>query len=142
MTDLQFSLGEPVDQDGDGVNDGCDNCPGAANADQTDSDGDGAGDACDVCPRDAANDADRDGVCGDVDACPGTPAGALTDPTGCSIDQLCPCDPATGAWENHGAYVSCVAHAASSFRDQGLITGDQHGDVVSAAAQASCGKPR
>lgn len=141
MTDLQFSLGEPVDQDGDGVNDSCDNCPANANADQTDSDGDGAGDACDACPRDRFNDADRDGVCGDIDACPATQPGAVVDASGCSIDQHCPCTQTT-PWQNHGAYVSCVAHAASSFRDQGLITGDQHGDVVSAAAQASCGKPR
>lgn len=32
---------------GDGVGDGCDNCPEAPNPDQTDTDGDGRGDACD-----------------------------------------------------------------------------------------------
>ncbi len=37
------------DTDGDGVGDGCDNCPAVANASQTDSDGDGLGDACDPC---------------------------------------------------------------------------------------------
>ncbi|GMV38302.1 MAG: hypothetical protein AMXMBFR64_00180 [Myxococcales bacterium] len=35
------------DTDGDGIGDGEDNCPLAANGDQTDSDGDGVGDACD-----------------------------------------------------------------------------------------------
>jgi TolB protein len=35
------------DTDGDGVIDGSDNCPDAANADQADTDGDGTGDACD-----------------------------------------------------------------------------------------------
>lgn len=36
------------DMDNDGVPDGCDNCPGDANADQTDLDEDGQGDACDI----------------------------------------------------------------------------------------------
>ncbi len=36
------------DQDGDGVINGLDNCPFAANPSQTDSDGDGHGDACDL----------------------------------------------------------------------------------------------
>ncbi|MCC6558011.1 MAG: DNRLRE domain-containing protein [Polyangiaceae bacterium] len=36
------------DADGDGVCDGDDNCPEAANPDQADSDGDGIGDACEV----------------------------------------------------------------------------------------------
>ncbi len=38
------------DEDGDGVPDGCDNCPVDANAGQRDSDGDGVGDACDPHP--------------------------------------------------------------------------------------------
>ncbi|HEY3246520.1 MAG TPA: thrombospondin type 3 repeat-containing protein [Phycisphaerae bacterium] len=36
-----------ADADGDGVPNGCDNCPSVANADQADSDSDGLGDACD-----------------------------------------------------------------------------------------------
>ena len=36
------------DEDGDGVDDNCDNCPTWANATQTDSDGDGLGDVCEV----------------------------------------------------------------------------------------------
>jgi virginiamycin B lyase len=46
------------DQDADGVTDGADNCPAAANADQTDTDGDAQGDACDA---DDDNDAVPDG---------------------------------------------------------------------------------
>jgi hypothetical protein len=36
------------DEDGDGVDDNCDNCPTVANAQQRDTDGDGLGDACEV----------------------------------------------------------------------------------------------
>ena len=38
------------DQDGDGVADDQDNCPGMANPTQIDTDGDGQGDLCDSCP--------------------------------------------------------------------------------------------
>jgi len=74
--------GEP-DSDRDGVGDTCDNCPRAANADQTDSDGDGIGDACPrerfACRADgdcAAGDRCADGVCV---AAPAPDAGPQTD---------------------------------------------------------------
>jgi hypothetical protein len=38
------------DEDGDGLPDGCDNCPTTANPTQLDTDGDGVGDACDPHP--------------------------------------------------------------------------------------------
>ncbi|MBI4578730.1 MAG: DUF642 domain-containing protein, partial [Planctomycetes bacterium] len=38
----------PVDGDGDGVTDGCDNCPQLSNPDQADADGDDVGDVCDA----------------------------------------------------------------------------------------------
>ncbi|MFQ5463101.1 MAG: thrombospondin type 3 repeat-containing protein [Phycisphaerae bacterium] len=59
-----------VDQDADGVADGCDNCPTEPNPNQLDDDGDGVGNSCDACPQDAANDPDADGVCTAVDNCP------------------------------------------------------------------------
>jgi hypothetical protein len=44
---VSFDLGSgPIDVDGDGVPDGQDNCPSAANPGQEDSNGDGVGDAC------------------------------------------------------------------------------------------------
>lgn len=45
LDDLHFVA--PV---GDGVGDGCDNCPDVPNLSQEDRDGDGLGDACDNCP--------------------------------------------------------------------------------------------
>jgi predicted dienelactone hydrolase len=48
MTELAVDFfGLRLEQDGDGVPDATDNCPGTANADQADADGDGTGDACD-----------------------------------------------------------------------------------------------
>ncbi len=57
------------DNDGDGIVDLCDNCPGLYNPDQLDDDIDGLGNDCDNCPNDPFNDADNDGVCGDLDNC-------------------------------------------------------------------------
>jgi hypothetical protein len=39
-----------LDQDGDGIADGEDNCPGVANPDQADDNANGVGDACEVAP--------------------------------------------------------------------------------------------
>ena len=125
------------DLDGDGVANGADNCPIVANSAQTDFDGDGQGDACD-------GDADGDGVANGTDECAATPLGTVTDPAhGCSITQLCPCEGPRGTvmpWRNHGKYTSCVAHAAGDFADQGLISLTAKDELVSAAAQSSCGQ--
>ena len=55
------------DQDFDGIDDNCDNCPKTRNADQADSDNDGIGDLCDSCPdKENIGDSDGDGI---DDAC-------------------------------------------------------------------------
>ena len=53
----------PLDGDGDGSDDGSDNCPLITNADQLDTDSDGTGDACD-------SDDDDDGDNDSADNCP------------------------------------------------------------------------
>jgi hypothetical protein len=134
------------DADADGVCDENDNCPAVANSDQADSDGDGTGDACDICPLDAANDADNDGVCGNVDNCPADPNSDQADNDGdgqgnaCDEDDISVICPCAGPWNNHGQYVSCVAHATTTLVNNGVITAQQRSVLVSTAAQSSCGK--
>lgn len=55
--------GPPGDVDGDGVQDGSDNCMNIYNPQQYDEDGDGVGDICDPCPiGSGSDDSDGDGV--------------------------------------------------------------------------------
>jgi len=125
-----------TDNDGDGAGNGVDNCPNVPNSDQNDFDGDGQGDACDA-------DIDGDGISNPSDLCAGTPLGTVVDPgTGCSIEQLVPCDGPRGTsvpWKNHGKYLSHVAKSTKSFVQMGLITDEQRSDLISQAAQSSCG---
>lgn len=58
--------------DGDGMSDGCDNCPDLDNPDQHDTDADGVGDGCDNCelePNSSQADADGDGIGDACDNC-------------------------------------------------------------------------
>ena len=85
-----------LDEDGDGVPDNEDICPGFD--DTVDSDFDSIPDGCDACPLDADNDADGDGICGDIDVCPGGDdtqnADGDTLPDFC---DACPVDPENDA---------------------------------------------
>jgi hypothetical protein len=71
------------------------------------------------------------------DICPDTSAEALVTSSGCSVDQLCPCE---AGWESHGDYVSCVAGAANVLKAEGTISGEDHGDLANAAARSECGR--
>ncbi len=72
----------PTDDDGDGIDDERDNCPGVPNPDQKDSDGDGVGDACD-------DDADGDGVDDGSDNCPGISNPDQADSDGDGLGDAC-----------------------------------------------------
>lgn len=84
------------------------------------------------------SDADDDGVADSMDECPGTPLGVAVNSTGCSIEQLVPCD---GPWRNHGQYVAAVVRTARAFAAAGLITAKQQRDIMNGAARSNCGKP-
>jgi hypothetical protein len=87
-------------------------------------------------------DLDADGIPDSLDRCPDTAPGAIVNGHGCSLDQLVPCagPAAGGAWRNHGAYVSNYAQAVTEFLAEGLINEEQAEELVSAAAQSTCGK--
>jgi hypothetical protein len=70
------------DIDGDGVDDYADNCPQAANPDQSDTDGDLIGDACD-------DDADQDGITDSEDNCPLTANPGQADADGDDVGDTC-----------------------------------------------------
>ena len=86
-------------------------------------------------------DSDGDGVPDSQDQCADTPAGGIINSSGCTIDQLVPCEgPSSGGtWQNHGQYVSAVAHISNTFKKEGLISGREKGQIVSTAAQSECG---
>jgi len=100
---VSLFIGGPADEDGDGVADTDDLCPGtprgaAVNSDgcQFDDDGDGVVNEMDNCPDTPAGaavdangcptDGDGDGVFDGIDQCDDTPAGAVVDATGCPTD--------------------------------------------------------
>lgn len=92
------------DNDGDGVTDDMDQCPGTPAGIKVDprgcpvdSDKDGVTDDKDQCPNTPAGikvdsrgcpiDSDNDGVVDDKDQCPNTPAGIKVDSKGCPVDS-------------------------------------------------------
>jgi M6 family metalloprotease-like protein len=81
-----------MDTDGDGVANGCDNCPSLANANQADADNDGIGDLCDNCPAAYNPDQADNDYDGHADACDNCPTVANTnqaDSDGDGIGNAC-----------------------------------------------------
>lgn len=80
------------DTDGDGIQDGIDNCPSVSNAGQLDSDKDGVGNLCDTCPHDSTNtckDKDKDKVLDGADNCVDIPNTDQLDIDGDKVGNVC-----------------------------------------------------
>ena len=75
------------DDDGDGVPDDQDICPGGD--DNVDTDGDLIPDFCDLCPIDPENDTDGDGICESDDNCPLIANDNQSDIDGDNIGDVC-----------------------------------------------------
>ena len=93
-------------------------------------------------------DADSDGVPDNQDNCPnsivnptvvigGCDSKVLNavSPNGCTLsDRIQHC---VATEQNHGQFVSCVAHLTNELKRDGVITGQQEGTIQSCAAQAN-----
>ena len=55
---------------------------------------------------------------------------------GCTIADLTENCADDVAIANHGSFVSCVAHVTNELKADGIITGEEKGEIVSCTAQA------
>ncbi len=81
-----------IDTDGDGVPDGCDNCPNLSNANQSDGDNDAVGDACDNClpvSNTLQRDTDNDGYGNSCDNCPDDFNSSQEDTDSDAVGDIC-----------------------------------------------------
>ncbi len=145
---------EEADVDGDGIGNGCDNCPALANATQIDSDSDTRGNDCDNCPTQSnANQLDGDSD-GPGDACDNCPALANADQADSDSDGVgdacdnCPLDPNADQLDtdNDGLGDACTCPEGMSKRqtltDNDPAAGDAFGsDTAMDAATAIVGAP-
>ncbi len=137
------------DCNGNGIPDACDIDCGPAGG-PCDLPGCGQSEDCNTngVPDECEADADGDGVIDDCDACPDTHVGDMIVIDGCDtgVADMMPADDgcsmaqritqcAQGA-DNHGAFVSCVAHLTNAWKQDGLISGQEKGHIQCCAAQA------
>ncbi len=103
----------PGDEDGDGIPDEGDNCPGLQNPGQADADGDGIGDACDNLIG-IGDDEDGDGVPDEIDNCVAVPNRRQADLDGDGVGDVC--DGADGPCGDCGsAELVCSEPVAGDF---------------------------
>jgi hypothetical protein len=102
------------DDDGDGVADGKDVCPLAADPSQTDTDKDGQGDACDA-------DDDNDKVLDGEDNCPLAGNASQTDTDKDALGDACDCDLDGDGLSNLGTDVTAVACPEPATPDNCLL---------------------
>jgi hypothetical protein len=121
-------LGDDCDQDldGDGVNNGRDNCPEVPNPDQLDFDLDDRGNACDP-------DADNDFIFDDSDNCPNYPNTDQQDTDGDGVGDVCE-DPSAIDSDFDG-----VADDVDAFPFLSGATTDTDGDGSPDEIAAECG---
>jgi len=137
-------LMEQQDDDGDGVRNNQDQCPGTpqgvsvdANGCPPDADNDGVADYLDRCPETPAGvevdvdgcppDLDRDGVADYRDNCPGTPISASVDQNGCALDSdkdgvadyldKCPGTPQGATVDETGCALDADNDGVADYRD-------------------------
>jgi hypothetical protein len=91
-----------------------------------------------ICPLTPEGDCDNDGVPNSRDYCPTTAPQAAVDASGCSIDELVPCN---GPWKDHKEYVKAFRETAMRFWKNGRITVAQRNDLIKRAERSDCQPP-
>ncbi len=132
------------DDDGDGVVDRGDNCPGVHNPRQTDTDGDGIGDACDDVddsPDGTDGDTDGDGIDDEDDNCPAHPNAGQGDQDGDGVGDACDDDRDGDGVDDGDDNCPLVANPDQADRDgDGLGDAcDVLGDTPSSGADTGVG---
>jgi hypothetical protein len=114
-----------TDNDDDGIVNPLDNCPFAANPDQSDVDTDGVGDVCDNCPEVYNPDQTDSDSNGRGDACPSCCIGAYSGNTDCDLDDRRTLADVTELIDH--VYIS---HSPLCCDAEGNVDGDPEGDIT------------
>jgi hypothetical protein len=111
-----------ADRDKDGIPDGIDSCPNLAKPEQPDTDRDGIGDACDECAE--------------------TELGDPVLRSGCSPEQLCPCDgpSETEDWASQRDYMQCIARSLKVLSERKKVSRSRVRELIQEAVRSGCGR--
>jgi hypothetical protein len=130
-----------ADDDGDGLPDELDGCPGVVDT-GFDTDGDGVDDACDTCAfTSCVADGDGDGVPDDIDSCPVVWSSSQADRDGDGIGDACdPCN--GGACDADGDGVADRYDLCPNSFDPAQIDTDLDGIGDACDVSVTCGALR